>query len=463
MLGVSPGVCRYRGFDQDFFSSPGGPALKKLDFGKTSLTSMVAIFILISALVTACEQKQYTLKTSISPSNAGTVNIFDNPYYPAGAKVDIIASPSDGYKFDHWEGDVVGTTPSGSIIMDKEKSAIACFTFIKKIQYQLTAIVDPPGAGTVTPVRDIFDDGAKVSVDATALPGFQFDRWSGDIDSQSSSASIIMDNKKDLIAHFKPQPKLSVSIDPTAAGTVSPSEGFFDSNTKVTITAFPASGFGFDSWSGDATDNSNPQSIFMDKDRNLVAHFIPSTVDIIDGQSRGLISAVGYGSGYLNRMSVKITSNCKSTISVTIPAGIFFVSPNARANYGRMVNIESALEIIKPGESKQLPLVAAAVDGISEVPGKDDTLLMDKKPIPDDLKLLVKVKGLMEAAYRVQQYAVWVITLFPADVNAIRIGSAGKTNFQGPSQEEFDQIRTLYQQAGIKSDKYPLKAVNLQK
>jgi uncharacterized repeat protein (TIGR02543 family) len=436
--------------------------LNKIKFRLILIPPIVAVIILISSLATSCEQKQFGLKTSISPSNAGTINIADNTRYPAGTKVDITANPAEGYKFDHWEGDVAGTSPSASAIMDKEKSAVACFIALKKNQFPLTAFIDPPGSGIVTPEKGIFDEGTKASVNARALPGFQFDGWTGDIESKISSVSIIMDAKKNLTAHFKPQPKLSVSVDPPAAGSASPSEGFFDFDTKVTITAFPLSGYTFDSWSGDAEDNNNPQSVSMDKDRNLTAHFIPSSVDIFDGQNKGLISAVGYGSGYLNRMSVKVTSNCKSTILVNIPAGIFFVSPNDRAHYSRMVNIESSIEFIKPGESKIIPLSSASVDGASEVPGKEDALLMDIKSVPDDLQLLMKVKGLMGATLRVRQYAVWVITLYPADVNPIRIGTSN-FNHQGPSQDEFDQIRSLFQQAGIKLDKYPLKAVDLQK
>jgi len=68
---------------------------------------------------------------------------------------------------------------------------------------------------------------------------------------------------------------LSVSINPSQAGSVSPSGGEYESGVQVTLTANPASGYTFDYWYGAASGSSNTVTITMNSDKTITAYFEP--------------------------------------------------------------------------------------------------------------------------------------------------------------------------------------------
>ncbi len=70
----------------------------------------------------------YSLSVSIDPSGAGSVTLTPpGGSYPSSTVVTLTAVPTLGYTFDHWSGDVSGTSPSTTITMDSNKSATAHF------------------------------------------------------------------------------------------------------------------------------------------------------------------------------------------------------------------------------------------------------------------------------------------------------------------------------------------------
>jgi uncharacterized repeat protein (TIGR02543 family) len=68
---------------------------------------------------------------------------------------------------------------------------------------------------------------------------------------------------------------LTVSIDPSAAGSVSPSSGQYESGEQVTLSASPASGYTFDHWSGGASGTASTTTITMDSSKTVTANFEP--------------------------------------------------------------------------------------------------------------------------------------------------------------------------------------------
>jgi hypothetical protein len=83
---------------------------------------------------------------------------------------------------------------------------------------------------------------------------------------------------------------LSVSVNPSGAGSVSPSGGQYEQGVQVTLTATPSSTYEygdwrdslgltrtkhaiFDRWSGDASGSSTTITIVMDSNKEIIAHF----------------------------------------------------------------------------------------------------------------------------------------------------------------------------------------------
>jgi uncharacterized repeat protein (TIGR02543 family) len=81
--------------------------------------------------------------------------------------------------------------------------------------------------------------------------------------------------------NFTTQHSLTTSVNPSGAGTVSPSgTSWYNSGQTVSLSASAGGGYTFVNWSGDLTGSSNPASLTMSGPRNVVANFsaIPETV-----------------------------------------------------------------------------------------------------------------------------------------------------------------------------------------
>jgi len=74
--------------------------------------------------------------------------------------------------------------------------------------------------------------------------------------------------------------QLSTSVTPSGGGTVSPSGGPFQG--KVTLVATPGQNYEFIGWAGAASGNTNPLTVTMNSDKQIVAQFkrLQSSVQI---------------------------------------------------------------------------------------------------------------------------------------------------------------------------------------
>ena len=152
----------------------------------------------------------YTLYLSIVPQEAGTVAL--SPFsadhkYPEGTVVTLTATPSQGYVFDHWEGDAIGSAKTTTVTMDSNKYVTAVFSLAPPEKYTLTIDVYPSEGGwvDVTPSGNVYDAGTTVTLTAYAKSGYVFDHWEGDITGAGDDTTITltMDSDKQVTAVFK--------------------------------------------------------------------------------------------------------------------------------------------------------------------------------------------------------------------------------------------------------------------
>jgi hypothetical protein len=174
-----------------------------------SLLSLVIIGSIVSIVFMLDNDKnhgsieratQCSLSRSVSPPGSGSISP-GSGYYGSGTVVTLTATPSSGYQFDHWGGDVLGSSSSVSITMNSNKNVIAYFK--PSIQYSLSTSVSPPGSGSISPGSGTYDSGTVITLTATPLSGYQFDHWEGDASGRSSSVSITMNSSKNITAYFE--------------------------------------------------------------------------------------------------------------------------------------------------------------------------------------------------------------------------------------------------------------------
>lgn len=70
-----------------------------------------------------------------------------------------------------------------------------------------------------------------------------------------------------------PTHHLGITINPAGSGSVSPIHGYYSDGAQVTLTATPASGYEFASWSGDASGTSPTATITMSSNKDVTANF----------------------------------------------------------------------------------------------------------------------------------------------------------------------------------------------
>ena len=134
--------------------------------------------------------------------------------------------------------------------------------------------------GSVSPSGGEYGEGEVVSLIAIPDAGYEFDSWSGDVTGTSNPVSVTMNTNKSVTANFVAIPTYILTVT-SLNGSVSPPGGLYYEGEEVILTATPAAGYIFDSWSGDVTGTTNPISIIMDSDKSVTANYIEQPDDII--------------------------------------------------------------------------------------------------------------------------------------------------------------------------------------
>lgn len=157
--------------------------------------------------------------------------------------------------------------------------------------------VSPSGAGVVLidqtapssyPSTSTFEDGAYVNVEAVPATGYLFSNWSGDLSGTTSPTTILIDCNKRICANFSPTMTLTMEV--SGSGSTTPTAGThgYSEGTVVSITAAPANGWQFDSWTGDVFDASlAATTVSIDSDKLVTANFSVSRLLV-----GGVISSV---------------------------------------------------------------------------------------------------------------------------------------------------------------------------
>jgi hypothetical protein len=100
--------------------------------------------------------------------------------------------------------------------------------------------------------------------------------------------------------------------------------------------------------------------------------------------------------------------------------------------------------------SRSVPMACASME--LDQPDANDAFTISTIPAPEDLTKLLNLPDFHAETFRVQQFAIWTITDNPPRDGYVHLGTFGFGS--GPSDEEMQRIRTLFEEAGISTDKY---------
>jgi len=198
------------------------------------------------------------------------------------ASVNNLADETEGtrYKNTGWTGSgsvpASGTSNSVTFYMNAPSS----ITWNWIAQYKLTVestYGSSSGTGWYDEATYAFASISPTTVTSGEGTRYVFTGWSGDASGTSATSDRIhMDRPKTAIANWKTQYYLKISTEPSnlPLPTASPSGPWYDSDTTVTLTAQTVSGYEFEGWLVDGSQqNNNPIFLTMDKQHSVTAKY----------------------------------------------------------------------------------------------------------------------------------------------------------------------------------------------
>jgi hypothetical protein len=246
---------------------------------------------------------------TVSKAGAGSGTVTSSPAgincgsscsasYVSGTPVTLTATPATGSTFTGWSGG--GCTGTGTCVVTMSADTTVTAGFVVQ-PLALTVNRSGNGTGTVTSAPTGINCGAtcsasysfgtQVTLTATPAAGSTFTGWSGGC-TGTGTCVVTMNAATTVTANFTvPTFVLTVTKAGAGSGTVASTPAgiscgascsvSFNINTLVTLTATPAAGSAFASWSGACT-GTGGCTVTMSAARTVTANFGVSTVTFTD-------------------------------------------------------------------------------------------------------------------------------------------------------------------------------------
>ena len=206
--------------------------------------------------------QHYRLTANVSPTYRGQVT--GRGMYRPGETAHLVAEPSNGWEFDHWEDQPDNHNPERDVVMNSDVNLTAVFVAIRST-YDLYWNVNVYGFGDIESEVDCgtFDRGDEVVL--TAVPhdqNYEFVRWS---DGNTANPRTLVANRDyDIIAEFRHKTETRQIVVDTYYGETTGS-GTYHLGDLVEISATPAEGFHFVKWDDDEDEHSLTRRFYLDR------------------------------------------------------------------------------------------------------------------------------------------------------------------------------------------------------
>ena len=199
--------------------------------------------------------------------------------YRAGDTIPVEAGDILGYVFDHWSGDVTGTSDYIEIVMDSSINLTA--NYLETPVYTLTLNAEN-GKVDILPKQAEYNKGSLVELLATPDENYNFIGWTGDTVTSSNPITIIMNDNKDITANFEIKPTYTITTSATNGSIIlTPSETEYFEGARVYVAAIPDEGFEFRGWTSNypMIDSLSRQFVTVNEDLDITANFTQTSID----------------------------------------------------------------------------------------------------------------------------------------------------------------------------------------
>ena len=140
---------------------------------------------------------------TVNTVGSGTVAVSPvRDFYDDGTTVTLTATPTAGFQFSGWSGDLSDTINPSSLTLNADKNVTATFTILPPTQHTLTVTAIGSGQVSLNPPGGIYNKGTVVTLTPLGVAGFQFSGWSGDLTGALHPTTIMMNANKVVNATF---------------------------------------------------------------------------------------------------------------------------------------------------------------------------------------------------------------------------------------------------------------------
>ncbi|MFP3871481.1 MAG: InlB B-repeat-containing protein [Candidatus Natronoplasma sp.] len=272
--------------------------------------------------------EKYTLNGSASTDNVGIVNwtwYIEGLSDEAEGYVDMVEGETVDYVFPYQ-----GSYDVTLLVSDAENNTDmdSKWMVVDSELFELNVTVE--GQGDVYPDYGWYENGTEVELTAVPEQGWKFVEWSGDYNGTEEEITIMMDEDKNLTAHFEEDMNMTeLTVHMQGNGTVEVEgepvddgwTGEYEEGTEVTLTAMPAEGYEFAMWTGDHGSTEEEITITMDINKDITAHF----EEIQEDENILTISRVGEGTTEPEPGSHTYTAGEEVTVEAMPAEGWSFV------------------------------------------------------------------------------------------------------------------------------------------
>ena len=224
--------------------------------------------------------KTYSL--NIYTEGGGTVNEEVNGSYAYGEKVEIIATPNNGYTFKMWSDE--NTSAKRTLTMDQNYDLMAIFARIPT--YTLDIYEGEYGKASMEVGSYTYQKDEQVTLTPIPNEGYKFSHWNVNGEENTSTELVLTMNQDYYVYPVCveiPVPTYTLTILPNEHGKANMEVGTYTYKEGETVTLLPIANedYLFSQWlvNGEAKTDS-ALVIVMDKDYEITPTFVPNQVGV---------------------------------------------------------------------------------------------------------------------------------------------------------------------------------------
>ncbi len=248
-------------------TSPG----KQYAWSSTSGSGATAMSGIVSApsaggTVTGAFVTQYRLGEAVSGSGSVSPS---GGWFDAGSLLSLTATASSGSSFSGWTGtgawSYTGSADPAPVTMSGPVNETAAFALVSVSTSAYRVAVTETGLPAGTAWQATFEGvtltSTSSSISFSGVPsgtgGWSVPAVPGSVpgvryEAAVASGSVAVPSQAAVSVLFAPQYLVSVGVSPAGSGSVSPSGGWFDAGSMLSLSAVPSAGYAFVSWSASA-------------------------------------------------------------------------------------------------------------------------------------------------------------------------------------------------------------------